>query len=73
MPLQHRFGISTGSWTPQSGNIARISSGDVVVALIQGAVAVKERPAVVVSSAAYHRSRPDVIVGIVTYHAEPAR
>jgi len=40
--------------------------GDVVVIDFPGVTGVKRRPAVVVSSAAYHASRPDVIVGLIT-------
>ena len=40
--------------------------GDVVVALLPGTRVAKVRPAVVVSSEAYHRQRPDIIVGILT-------
>ncbi|MCS6862897.1 MAG: type II toxin-antitoxin system PemK/MazF family toxin [Abditibacteriales bacterium] len=37
-------------------------AGDVVLVDFMGAVAVKRRPAVVVSSDTYHTHRPDIIV-----------
>lgn len=40
--------------------------GDVVVAAFPGAHLTKTRPAVVLSTEAYHSSRPDVIVGLIT-------
>ena len=40
--------------------------GDVVVLDFPGVMGVKRRPAVVVSSSAYHAARPDVIVGLIT-------
>lgn len=39
---------------------------DVVVLDFPGVEGVKRRPAVVVSSSAYHASRPDVVVGLIT-------
>ena len=42
------------------------SPGDVVVVDFPGAQGVKRRPAVVLSSAAYHAERPDVILGVLT-------
>ncbi|HEX5445031.1 MAG TPA: type II toxin-antitoxin system PemK/MazF family toxin [Pirellulales bacterium] len=41
-------------------------AGDVVVADFPGVMGVKRRPAVVVSSLAYHSARPDVILGLIT-------
>lgn len=40
--------------------------GDVVTADYPGITGVKRRPAVVVSTDAYHQTRPDVIVGVLT-------
>ena len=40
--------------------------GDLVTVDFAGAVGIKRRPAVVVSSALYHAYRPDVIVGVIT-------
>ncbi len=40
--------------------------GDVVTIDFAGALGVKRRPAVVVSSDLYHASRPDVILGVLT-------
>lgn len=40
--------------------------GDVVVANFMGAVIIKRRPAVVLSSAIYHANRPDYILGLIT-------
>jgi mRNA interferase MazF len=45
------------------------SPGDVVVLDFPGVTGVKRRPAVAVSSAAYHASRPDVVVGLITSQA----
>lgn len=41
-------------------------AGDVVVADFPGAMGLKRRPAVVVSSRMYHATRPDVILGLIT-------
>jgi mRNA-degrading endonuclease toxin of MazEF toxin-antitoxin module len=43
-----------------------LNAGDIVVADFPGVTGIKRRPAVVVSSAAYHTSRRDVILGLVT-------
>ena len=43
-----------------------IRPGDVVTAEFRGAQGVKRRPAVVVSSAAYHAVRPDVMLSLLT-------
>lgn len=43
-----------------------INPGAVVTVDFPGATGVKRRPAVVVSSDAYHQQRPDVILGVVT-------
>ncbi len=40
--------------------------GNVVTVAFPGATGVKRRPAIVVSSDAYHAHRPDVISGVVT-------
>ena len=40
--------------------------GDVVVGAFPGALVTKTRPAVVLSTEAYHRHRPDVVVGPIT-------
>ena len=40
--------------------------GDVVTVDFAGAVGIKRRPAVIVSSSLYHAHRPDVIVGVIT-------
>jgi mRNA interferase MazF len=42
------------------------SAGDVVVIDFPGVEGIKRRPAVILSSSAYHTSRPDVIVGLIT-------
>jgi mRNA interferase MazF len=42
------------------------NAGDVVVADFPGVMGVKRRPAVVLSSDAYHSARPDVIIGLIT-------
>jgi mRNA interferase MazF len=43
-----------------------LSPGDVVIGAFPGARITKTRPAVVLSTAEYHRHRPDVIPGLVT-------
>jgi len=48
------------------------SAGDVVVIDFPGVQGIKRRPAVVLSSAAYHTSRPDVVVGLITSRAVAA-
>jgi mRNA interferase MazF len=40
--------------------------GDVVTVNFPGALGIKRRPAVVVSSEKYHKTRPDVILGLLT-------
>ncbi len=42
------------------------TAGDVVLVDFVGATGVKRRPAVVVSTDAYHARRPDVVVGLLT-------
>ncbi len=41
-------------------------SGAIVVVDFPGVTGVKRRPAVIISSALYHRERPDMILGIIT-------
>jgi mRNA interferase MazF len=41
-------------------------AGDIVVVDFAGVHGIKRRPAVVVSSDAYHHWRPDVVVGLLT-------
>ena len=43
-----------------------MTSGEVIWIEFPGVVQTKRRPAVVLSSAAYHAVRPDVIVGLIT-------
>lgn len=43
-----------------------LKPGDVVVVDFPGVTVIKRRPAVVLSSDAYHRARPDVMLGLVT-------
>src|SRR5262245_35969347 len=40
--------------------------GDVVAVNFPGVTGIKRRPAVVISSPAYHGARPDIIVGLIT-------
>ena len=40
--------------------------GDVVIADFVGAMGVKRRPAVVVSSQLYHQYRPDIVLAVMT-------
>lgn len=49
-----------------------MKSGDLVTAEFQGAVSLKRRPAVVVSTEKYHHARPDVILAVVTSQIEKA-
>ena len=46
--------------------------GDVVTAGFVGAMGVKRRPTVVVSSNLYHKHRPDVILAIITSQVSSA-
>ncbi|MBI4604899.1 MAG: type II toxin-antitoxin system PemK/MazF family toxin [Planctomycetes bacterium] len=48
------------------------SPSDVVLVDFPGALGVKRRPAVVVSTAAYHAARPDVILALLTGQASKA-
>ncbi len=43
-----------------------IKPGDVVTVDFPGALGVKRRPAVVVSTPTYHATRPDVVLGLLT-------
>ncbi|HEX9900475.1 MAG TPA: type II toxin-antitoxin system PemK/MazF family toxin [Candidatus Methylomirabilis sp.] len=43
-----------------------VQPGDVVTVDFPGAVGVKRRPAVIVSTATYHATRPDVVLGLLT-------
>ena len=43
-----------------------MTPGDVAIVDFQGAMGIKRRPAVVVSTTLYHSTRPDVIFGIIT-------
>jgi mRNA interferase MazF len=49
-----------------------IRPGDIVVVPFAGAMLIKQRPVVVISSDAYHKERPDVIVGVLTTNVEAA-
>jgi len=46
--------------------------GDVVIVEFPGARATKRRPAVVISTPAYHASRPDVVLGLITSRVDDA-
>lgn len=48
------------------------SPGDVVTVDFPGAMGVKRRPAVVVSSDAYHLAHPDVVLGVLTSNVSTA-
>lgn len=41
-------------------------AGEIVVVDFPGIQGIKRRPAVILSSDAYHQTRPDIIVGLVT-------
>jgi len=47
-------------------------SGDVVTAFLPGVSETKRRPAVVVSTPAYHQGRPDVLLALITSQVEKA-
>jgi len=49
-----------------------LKPGDVVILNFPGAIGVKRRPAVVLSTDIYHTHRPDVIVGLLTTNIETA-
>ncbi len=42
------------------------NAGDLVTVDFPGAMGIKRRPALVLSSATYHAIRPDIIVGLIT-------
>ena len=43
-----------------------IQAGEVVAVDFPGALGVKRRPAVVVSTSIYHNTRPDIVLGLLT-------
>jgi mRNA interferase MazF len=43
-----------------------VEPGDVVTVDFPGALGVKRRPAVVISTRTYHTTRPDVVLGLLT-------
>lgn len=45
---------------------ATFQPGSIVVVNFPGAVVVKHRPAVILSTTTYHSQRPDVILGLIT-------
>ena len=49
-----------------------IEPGDVITALLPGVSETKRRPAVVISTPAYHAARPDVILALITGRVEKA-
>ena len=49
-----------------------MKNGDVIWIEFPGVVQTKRRPAVILSSAAYHANRPDIIVGLVTSQTSKA-
>ena len=49
-----------------------IEPGDVVTAYLPGVSATKRRPAVVISTPAYHSERPDVLLALITSQVEKA-
>jgi mRNA interferase MazF len=48
------------------------STGEIVVVDFPGVQGIKRRPAIIISSAAYHTSRPDIIIGLVTTQLDDA-
>lgn len=49
-----------------------LKAGDVVSVPFQGVTELKQRPAVVLSSALYHANRPDLILGLLTTQIQKA-
>jgi mRNA interferase MazF len=49
-----------------------IEAGDVVTALLPGVSETKRRPAVVISTSAYHEARPDALLALITSRIEKA-
>ena len=49
-----------------------IKAGDVVTAYLPGVSETKRRPAVVVSTVAYHAARPDVLLALITSQVQDA-
>ncbi len=49
-----------------------IEPGDVITAFLPGISETKRRPAVVISTPAYHAARPDVLLALITGRVEKA-
>ncbi len=58
--------------TPEKMTISSYNPGDVVTLNFPGVATTKRRPAVVLSSDAYHAARPDAIVGLITSQTSAA-
>ena len=43
-----------------------MNCGEIIIVNFQGAIGVKRRPAIIVSSDEYHKTRPDVILAVIT-------
>ena len=43
-----------------------MTSGEIVIINFQGAMGIKRRPAIVISTDEYHKTRPDVVLAVVT-------
>ena len=49
-----------------------MTPGEIVLVNFQGARGVKRRPALIVSTDAYHESRPDVVLAVITTQIDSA-
>ncbi len=49
-----------------------IETGDVITAFLPGVSETKRRPAIVISTPAYHKARPDVLLALITSQIEKA-
>ena len=49
-----------------------LTPGEIVIVDFPGAVAIKRRPSIVMSTTLYHTHRPDIIVGLLITHIAQA-
>ncbi len=49
-----------------------MTAGDIVLVHFQGAMGIKRRPAIIVSSDDYHQSRPDLVLAVITTKIDSA-
>jgi len=49
-----------------------MTAGEIILVNFQGARGIKRRPAVIVSTDAYHQARPDVVLAVITTQIDVA-